>query len=261
VESLKDIEKGMFHPVEINCGNDEIGKLRDAYNIMIKEIDRLIKRVIKEQKIKRKTELNILQEQIKPHFLYNTFDAISALILLEKNKEAYTMIKALGNFYKTSLSSGKEIIPINEEIKTVENYLTILKMRYKDIFTTEFHIDNEIVHYKIPKLILQPFVENAVYHGIKPKGETGIISITACQKENFILFIIEDTGVGMDEEVLQQISIQDDTKTTAHFGIRGTIERLKIFYGVKDVFSIESKKTIGTKVTLTIPIKGESEYV
>ena len=198
-----------------------------------------------------------MQAQIKPHFLYNTFDAISSLALSGRNNEAYRALKALGSYYRTSLSRGSEVITIAEELDVVKNYLTIQQLRYGDIFTANYDIDERAKKYKILKLVLQPLVENALYHGIKLKGESGNINISAKYSEDFITLTVEDDGIGMSEEVLKKI-IQgryDDTKVS--FGLKGTIERLRIFYRVNDLFSIESKEYYGTKVVISIPIEGE----
>ncbi len=255
LESMKNIEKGEFKEVRIPTSNDEIGKLKDGYNMMIQEIQRLIYRIVEEQKVKRKAELDVLQAQIKPHFLYNTFDAISSLALSGKNEEVYTMMKALGSYYRTSLNKGKEIISIKEEIETVKNYLTIQKMRYGDTFSVDFDIDERVYGYKILKLILQPIAENALYHGIRRKGENGSIWISAKHKGEYVHLLVEDDGVGMGKETIDKILNGAIGGKVPGFGIRGTVERLRIFYGVQGIFTIESKEGYGTKVTITIPAK------
>lgn len=157
---MKGVENGEFKEVNIDTGNDEIGKLKNVYNTMIYKIENLIEQIVKEQKIKRKAELDVLQSQIKPHFLYNSFDTISSLALDNRNDEVYKIIKALGNFYRTSLSNGKEVISIEEEIKTVKSYLTIQQIRYDNMFNVNISVDERANKYKILKLILQPLVEN-----------------------------------------------------------------------------------------------------
>ena len=260
LKSMKGVEKGLFKKVDINIGNDEIGKLKDGYNMMICEIEKLINRIVEEQKIKRKAELDILQAQIKPHFLYNTFDAISSLALSGRNEEVYKVIKALGNYYRTSLSKGNEVITIIEEIETVRSYLSIQKIRYGDIFAVKWDIDERANKYKILKLILQPLVENALYHGIKPKGESGIISITTKYMDERLELMVEDDGVGISEETIQRIMRGEKYEVKSGFGLRGTIERLRIFYGIDDVIKIENESGSGTRVTITIPLKGEIAY-
>lgn len=254
LDSMKGVEKGEFEKVNIDAGNDEIGSLRDAYNIMIEEIKKLINKVVHEQKVKRKAELNVLQAQIKPHFLYNTFDAISSLALMGKNDQVYKVMKFLGSYYRVSLSKGSEVISIKDEVEVVRNYASIQQVRYGDIFDIHYDIDDRANNYKIPKLVLQPLVENALYHGIKPKGEKGNITIHVKYLGDFIELSVEDDGVGMDKGTIEQIlnnEVKDEIKS---FGLKGTIERLKIFYGINNPVTIESSEN-GTKVIIRIPAK------
>jgi len=262
LKSMKGIEKGEFKKVEIIAGSAEITKLQDGYNIMIFEIQKLIERKVEDQKIKRKAELDVLQAQIKPHFLYNTFDAISSLALLGRNDEVYKVMKALGNYYRISLNKGREVITIAEEIEVVRNYLTILKVRYGDMFEVDYNIDENATKFKILKLVLQPLVENAIYHGIKPKGEPGKITISANYYGDKVVITVEDNGVGIDEEVMNwQLDSKNAREPNSSFGLSGTIERLRIFYGLNEPVTIESKKYEGTKVIISIPVGEEKENV
>jgi len=254
-ESMKGIEKGEFKKVQIKAGKDEIGKLRDGYNTMVDEIQNLIFKIVEEQKMKRRAELEVLQAQIKPHFLYNTFDAISSLALSGKNQDVYKIMKALGNYYRTSLSKGREIITIGEEIEVVKNYLKIQKYRYEDMFSVEYDVDEEVKNYKILKLVLQPFVENALYHGIRPMQKSGTIFVSAKYYTDFIELSIADDGMGMSQEDVNRLTSGQTARDKTSFGIWGTIERLKILYGEDDVVSIESQLGLGTKVKIKIPVK------
>ncbi|HEY9060543.1 MAG TPA: sensor histidine kinase [Pseudobacteroides sp.] len=264
LKSMKGIQKGKFKEVDIRTGNNEIGQLKDGYNMMIYEIQQLIDRVITEQRIKRKAELNVLQAQIKPHFLYNTLESINSLILMEETEAACNIVDALGSYYRLSLSKGKEVITIGEEIEIVKNYLNIQQIRYADLFSVHYKLDERAGNFKILKLVLQPLVENALYHGIRVKGEHGIITIETEYLEDHIRITVEDDGVGMSEECIRRIlDNSTDTEVTS-FGLRGTIERLRIFYGVDDCFRIESVIGFGTKITILIPISsenGEEKYV
>ena len=257
--AMKGVEKGVFEEVAIISGENEIGKLRDAYNIMIREIKNLIHKVVEDQKIKRKAELDILQAQIKPHFLYNTFDAISSLALSGKNTEVYRVMKALGSYYRISLSKGSEVITLADELEVVKNYLAIQLVRYGDAFSLEYAIDERALPYKIPKLILQPIVENAIYHGIKPKGEKGAIRIEVRLEGDWILLSVFDDGVGMEKSAIDALldsSGQD--RGEKGFGLKGTLERLRIFYGVADPMRIESERWEGTRILLKIPARLEN---
>lgn len=254
LRSMKGIENGEFNKVNIEVGNDEIGKLRDGYNIMVLEIEKLINRIIDEEKVKRKAELSVLQAQVKPHFLYNTLDAMGYLALSGKCDEVYEALEALGGYYRTSLSKGREIITLGEEIDIVKNYFLLQRLRYGDIFTDTYEVDENLLHLKILKLVLQPIAENALYHGIKPKGEKGNIKLTVVLIDNLMKISIEDDGVGMTEEELDRVVSDKIENNNLSFGLRGTIERLRIFYGISQVYEIESRKRYGTKVTIKIPI-------
>ncbi|WP_026485947.1 sensor histidine kinase [Caldanaerobius polysaccharolyticus] len=254
VNSMKGIKDGKFEKVNIITGNDEIGMLKDVYNKMIDEIKKLISDIINEQKIKRKLELEVMQSQIKPHFLFNSFDAISALILMGDTKNASKIVKALGKFYRSFLINGEEIT-IKEELDIINSYLTIQKIRFGDKFNVEKDIDERTLSYKIPKLILQPLVENALNHGIRSKDGQGIISIKALHGDNQIKLIVEDNGKGMSEEKIKEI----ECGKSKGVGLRSTIERLKIYYNSADVVKIYSKINERTKIEITIPINKEEQ--
>lgn len=261
LKSMKGVEKGEFNEVSIKTGKDEIGQLRDGYNIMIREIQNLIKRVITEQKVKRKAELNVLQAQIKPHFLYNTLDSINSLALMGETTSVCNLVEALGSYYRISLSKGKEVITIGQEIDMAENYLKIQKMRYPDLFTAHFILDEKCNSYKILKLVLQPLVENSLYHGIRNKDGGGVITLKTEHLIDSIRITIEDDGIGMSKEYIDQILGNSTEATHTSFGLKGTIERLSIFYGTEDCFHIESEEGIGTRITILIPVdNGNGEY-
>ncbi|WKV08623.1 sensor histidine kinase [Thermoanaerobacterium sp. CMT5567-10] len=255
VNSMKGIKDGKFEKVNIITGNDEIGMLKDVYNKMIDEIKKLIGDIINEQKMKRKLELDVMQSQIKPHFLFNSFDAISALILMNDTKNASKIVKALGKFYRSFLMNGNEEITIKEELDIIKNYLTIQKIRFGDKFNVVINIDERTLSYRIPKLILQPLVENALNHGVRNKDGQGIISIKALYDNDQIKLIVEDNGKGMNEEKIREI----ESSMSKGVGLRSTIERLKIYYNSADVVKIYSKIDEGTKIEITIPINKEDQ--
>jgi two-component system sensor histidine kinase YesM len=239
--------------VNIETGNDEIGKLKNVYNTMICKIENLIEEIVKEQRVKRKAELDVLQSQIKPHFLYNSFDAISSLALDGRNDEVYKIIKALGNFYRMSLSNGKEVITVDEELQTVKSYLTIQQIRYDNMFTVTMDIDERISKYKILKLVLQPLIENSIYHGIKPTRKRGNIFISTSLKSDYVELVVQDDGVGISKDKLSSIQ----NHNIEGIGLHGTIERLNIFYNGKSKFEVKSEVGKGAKVTIYIPIEQE----
>lgn len=254
LKSMKGVQKGEFREVDIRAGSNEIGQLRDGYNMMINEIQQLIHRVITEQRIKRKAELNVLQAQIKPHFLYNTLGSINSLIVMGETEAACDVVDALGSYYRLSLSKGKEVVTIDEEIEIVKNYLKIQQVRYADLFSVCYKLDERAGRYKILKLVIQPLVENALYHGIRAKGEYGVITIETAHMQDHIQITVEDDGVGMSEEDICRILDGSTNAGAASFGLRGTIERLRIFYGLDDCFRIESVLGLGTKITISVPV-------
>jgi two-component system sensor histidine kinase YesM len=260
IESMKKAEKGEFCKVEIASGNDEIGMLRDGYNVMVSEIRNLIEKMLLEQKIKRKAELSALQEQIKPHFLYNSLDVIAYMSMMGKGDDAYNLIIALSNYYRGCLSKGSEVITIMEEVDIVRNYLAIQKARFPGLFEDEYEVDEGVGEVRIVKLILQPLVENALYHGIRPKGETGRIIVKAVRNGGDITLSVEDDGVGMNEEELHKVIGSELEANASSFGLRGTIERLKIYYGNEDIYEISSEKGKGTRIVITIPGEQVNAY-
>lgn len=252
IASMDQVKRGDFSEIQIPERKDEIYHLIEGYNNMITRIEELIDDIIHEQTVKRRYELDVLHEQIKPHFLYNTFDAISYLALSSGNKEIYNIICALGRYYKTSLSKGSEIIPLSREIEIVKNYLYILGFRYNNLFTVNYDIDDSVLEYPILRLTLQPFVENAIYHGIKPKEEPGEIMISVHDTGDIITISIADTGVGMDEEEIKDI-LDNRKENHGSFGIWGTIQRLRLYYNRENVCRITGVPGEGTAVTLFIP--------
>jgi two-component system sensor histidine kinase YesM len=256
INSMKGVEAGEFKKVSINTGNDEIGKLKDVYNAMICKIENLIQQIIEDQKIKRKVELDVLQAQIKPHFLYNSFDTVSSLALDNRNEEVYKLIKSLGSFYRTSLGKGKEVISIKEELQTVKSYLYIQQIRYENLFEFKMDIDERANNYRILKLVLQPLVENSIYHGIKPTRRDGNIFISTSLQKDYIELVVQDDGIGISNKILERIK----NETLGGIGLRGTMERLNIFYNGSAKFEFESKIGCGTKITIHVPIVQEENY-
>lgn len=257
VSTMERVKSGQLEKVSMRSGNREITLLMDGYNVMVNEINELFNKVVKEQETIRKSELQLLQSQIKPHFLYNTFDAISSLALMNKSKEVYEAMLALGSLYRTNLNSGNEVIKIGEEIEAIKNYIKILKIRYDDTFDANIQVDERASKMQIPKLTLQPIVENALYHGIKPKGEHGDIDISVQLENGDVVIKIGDDGVGMSQETAEKIM----TKSSQSFGIRGTVERLRIFYMRTDIMKIQTELGKGTTVILRLPaVTGEDTY-
>ncbi|MHB8062863.1 MAG: sensor histidine kinase, partial [Ruminiclostridium sp.] len=254
IKSMSGIKYRRFEAVTIKTGNDEIGQLKENYNLMINEIQQLIKKVIDEQQTTRKAELSVLYEQIKPHFLYNTLDTIGYMALTEERGKVYDAIENLGSYYKNSLSSGSEMVTIENEINIVKDYLALQKLRYGGLFEDSYNIDSGIKDIQVLKLILQPLVENALYHGIKPLAVGGNIDIVVKRSEENLVFIIKDNGVGMSPEKIAEILDNSQENKRSNFGLRGTLERIRIFYSIKNFANIDSRINKGTTITITIPL-------
>ena len=237
----------------------EMEILKDTYNEMVDEIDDLIEQVYEEEKIKRKTELNALQEQMKPHFLYNTIDAMGYLALSGKSQEVYDALEAFGSYYRILLSKGKELITVREEIEMVRDYLELLKIRYGDELHYVLDVDENICDNYMLKMILQPLVENAVNHGIRPKTTRGMVCVEGKEENGYLCFSVEDDGVGMSAGKMEELQRENLDSNEKSFGLRGTIERIKIFYGQDIDYDIQSTEGKGTVITLRIPVYYEGD--
>ncbi len=243
---------------------DEITELGMSFNIMIGKIKELLDSKIKEQENLKKAELRALQAQINPHFLYNTLDTIIWMAESKKTDQVVKIVSALSNFFRISLSKGMDWITIGEEVERIRSYLTIQKMRYQDILDFKIEINEDVTENTILKLILQPLVENALYHGIKNKRQGGIITIRARrQGMDEILLEVEDNGIGFTPEKLAQLRAEladdsGDIKLESGFGIGNVNKRIRLYYGKPYGLSIESEYTTGTRVTLVIPAKMEA---
>ncbi len=259
VKHMRLAEKGNFLPIKIGHTNieDEIIELQTFFNIMITSIDELTKNIKLEEQLKRRNELSLLQAQIKPHFLYNALDAISALSLINDNETAYKLTQALSGFYRTSLSVGKDFVTVEKEIECIKNYATVLNIRYKDKINIKYNISENILKLKMLKLLLQPIIENCVYHGIRNKHGVGNITITGFREDNMIIFIIEDDGVGITQDRIDNILTGKSRSESNGFGIYNLIEKLTIFNENDNSLQITSEVFRGTTVTIKLRILEE----
>ena len=237
----------------------EMEILESTYNKMVDEIDALIEMVYEEEKIKRKAELNALQEQMKPHFLYNTIDAMGYLALSGKNEEVYDALEAFGSYYRILLSKGREMISVREEAEMVKDYLELQKLRYGDSLHYVLNVAPEIQGTFILKMVLQPLVENSVNHGIRPKETPGVVYVEGIEEDGYLKFTVEDDGVGMDEDKIRELNRENISTNEKSFGLRGTIERMRIFYESDIDYTIKSTKGRGTTIVLRIPVCYEGD--
>lgn len=236
-------------------GTREIVALNKTFISMMHRIQDLTLEVVNEQKEQNKAELKALQNQINPHFLYNTLDSIIYLIDNNENDKAQEMIVALSRFFRISISKGKNIIPVKSEIEHVRNYLKIQKMRFGDTFNYKFEIDENVNDYYVIKLILQPLVENAIVHGLgeTPQKDSDIL-IKSYLKDSYLCFEIIDNGYGILPEKIDEIyEAFRDKNLHRGVGLSNVYQRLRIYYGEQSDIKIESKLDVGTKITIYIP--------
>lgn len=238
--------------------NDEIGQLGNSFNNMITEIRNLIDMVYVEQRRKREAELKTLQAQIKPHFLYNTLYTIQWMAQEHGAQDVVNIVGALGNLFRIGLSKGKEMISVHEELEHVRSYLAIQKARYEDKLTYEVNFDENILNYSVLKLILQPLVENAIYHGINARRGGGKITITAKREDGKLYFSVVDNGIGITKEKLQEIrQLLERTglePVNTGFGILNVHERIQLSFGSEYGLTYTSVYEEGTKVEIWHPL-------
>lgn len=251
VDSMTEVQNGWLHRVSMNVSDDEIGLLKNSYNAMLIEINQLIEELLQKEKTLRMAELDALQEQMKPHFLYNTLDMIRYMALENQTDEVYNMLETLGNFYRRFLSKGSTDLSLGEEIEIVKSYLTLQRTRFEDIFTDEYEIEEGLSSIRVPRLILQPLVENSIYHGIRPKGEHGVIRVTVKRQEDFLFLSIYDNGIGMSAHQRELLFSGKDSRS---FGFQGTIERIRYYYKTEDVFEIHSVEGEYCEIILKLPL-------
>lgn len=254
-DSMKEVEKGNFEKANVTLWQDnEIGSLVNSFNLMTDRIQQLMEQNIAVQEQKRQSELKALRSQINPHFLYNTLDSIIWMAEGEKNKEVVLMTAALARLLRQSISNENEQISIEKEIGYTRSYLIIQQMRYKDKLEYEINVEPAILGEEIINLILQPLVENAIYHGIKYKGSKGKILIKGWGEGDKIIIQVCDNGIGMDQEALANIIDKSKASEGKNgVGIYNVHTRLLLYYGKAYGLQFESIPGEGTIVTVTIP--------
>ena len=261
-DSMKRVQKGDFSAAEIEVYSDnEIGSLTRSFNVMTHKIQDLMAQNIQEQEQKRKIELKALQSQINPHFLYNTLDSIIWMAEGKKNEEVVLMTASLARLLRQSISIENELVTIGQEVEYVRSYLTIQKMRYKDKLEFEINVDPRITHAQIIRLVLQPIVENAIYHGLKYKESKGMLKVHGYELGERIIIDVTDNGVGMDEETLKHI--YDKHKVNYHsngVGVYNVQQRLVLYYGKEYGIIYHSEKGKGTTATVVIPKRQEDVH-
>jgi two-component system sensor histidine kinase YesM len=268
VKAMKVIEKeGSHNPVQINR-SDEIGFLGKSFNRMSERIDYLVNIIYKEKLTRKEAELKALQAQINPHFLFNTLENINWMAQLNGVTEISDTVTALAKLMEASIGKGDKLIPISEELEYIDNYIAILKYRFLDRFVVEKNIAEESLHILIPRLLIQPLIENSISHGLEMIRRQGKITINTYVKEDEVIIEVLDNGIGMSDGELKELISSIDEKidgssTKSGIGLSNVNKRIKLFYGEQYGVRVESSLNEYTKVTVRIPDKAlrvEGEY-
>lgn len=252
-KAVARVEKEDFSYTLNTTSQDEIGELITSFSKMERKLNYLINEVYKSRIKEKEYEMKALQAQINPHFLYNTLSLINWKAIEAGKRDISKITLALSAFYRTSLNKGNNITHISGEIENMRSYLSIQLMLHDDGFDVTEDIDDSILEYTCPNLILQPLIENAIDHGIDvmPEDRRGVISVICKDMDTYIQFVIKDNGIGMTKE--QTVKIL--TKDSKGYGVRNVNERLKLCYGEEYPMIIKSKENTGTEVIITIPKK------
>lgn len=255
ISAIKQVKQGDLKTKVSFSYTDEIGMLGNEYNKMIDELNRLFNKVLQLEIRNRESQIKAMQEKINPHFLYNTLDSIYIKAIKFKDLETAKMIYSLSQIFRLTLNAGRELISVSDEINLMENYLLLQKIRFKDKLDYSIAVDPEILNRKIPKLILQPFVENSIIHGIGNSTAPIKIEIQGHLDGDTLDFIVKDNGVGIPPEILAEIfgEPKEITNTDAKgFAINNVKERLRLYYGEKQSFEITSESGNGVEVKIRI---------
>ena len=253
MESMKTLAKDNEYPRVKIVSNDEIGMIGLEYNKMAENIETLIEKVYKMELTQKQAELEFLQMQINPHFLYNALDTISWMALAKGNMDVSEMTIALAELLRATIKK-ESFITLREEMNTVKDYLLIQQERFGDKISAEYFVEEDAYSCMVPNFILQPVIENAIIHGLEPKIEKGKLSINISIQDEFLTFLVEDNGVGMDEtEILDLYKKCRENNTKQSIGLKNVYRRLLLCYGESSMLKIESNKEQGTRISFLIP--------
>jgi len=265
VTGMKEIQKGTHVDIEMDR-DDELGFITKTFNEMSKEINHLITWIYREQITRKEAQLKALQSQINPHFLFNTLESINWMAMLKNVPEISETVTALSSLMEASIGRDDKLIPLREEFKYIDHYISILKKRFEDRIQLHVYVENDdILEINIPKLLIQPIIENAVYHGIGNINDVGIIRLNTFIRYGVLIIEVVDNGIGMDKESLDKLNeilaLDNDTyfrlrvnEERKSIGLENVNRRIKLFYGEKYGLTINSEKDKFTKVTVSIPI-------
>lgn len=238
-DHMQNAQEQLPEPLQLQVRDDEVGILITRFNEMASRNGQLIHMLLEEKKQQERLKLSLLQSQIKPHFLYNTLDTIYCLVLMGRMEEGSRMTKLLSDYYRHVLSKGMDWVLLSEEVQQTEKYLQIQSIRYHDVLDFKIQVDDNVENIKIPKLTLQPLVENAIYHGIKPLGRKGHLTVHISQRERVLMIRVMDDGIGMSPEEFRE-SIRQEHRSEEGFGLRNVADRLRIYYEEKCTIRLEA---------------------
>ena len=261
--SVREIESGNLDVEIVPSGSYEVEHLGKSIKNMLGRIKVLMSDLVAEHNAKRKSEFDTLQSQINPHFLYNTLDIIVWMIENENSDKAVSIVTALAKFFRISLSKGKNIITVKDEVEHVRNYLMIQNMRFKNRFEYSIDVDEKVLSYSSLKLMLQPLVENAIYHGMEFMDGDGEIDVKVFKEDDSLYFTITDNGLGMSEDMVETLLSKDfvSSKKGSGIGVKNVNERIKLYFGSEYGLKVESEPDEGTKITIHLPavVYGEND--
>lgn len=258
VNGMKRVQQGIFVPITSTLpADDERDLLVDGFNRMSTQIDELIEQVETEQSRKKEAELQALVAQINPHFIYNSLESINSMAVLQGNKSISKMVISLGKLLRISISENQELIPLQMEIEHVRHYMDIQKFRFEDKFSYDLQLSDSLKYFKTQKLIVQPIVENALYHAIEPMEDSGMITIRAQEHGNDIFIYVMDNGPGFDSETLLNMWNKDWGNLKKYrengVGLKNVHERLRIRFGGQYGIMICSSPGFGSTIRIRIP--------
>jgi two-component system sensor histidine kinase YesM len=261
IERMKQVQKGNYTLTDMEAlPMDEVGQLYRAFRMMIQEIDQLIHENYDKQLLIRETQFKALQAQINPHFLYNTLDSVIWLAKVNGQKQIAEILEALGQLFRSSISLKETLITLEEELEIVRSYVTIQKFRFRERLHFEMQIDERYFGCPIPKMSLQPLVENAIHYALEPTDEPSLIRLYAIPGPKRLTLVVEDSGPGMEGDLLEKVRRGEARTRGQGIGLTNIRERLEIAFGDSFGLRIESEKGAGTRVFVDIPMESREMH-
>jgi two-component system sensor histidine kinase YesM len=254
VLAMQNVKNGNLDTAINDLRRDEYQKVYEGFNLMLGELKQLIEDLSNEKSLNKQAEINLIQAQINPHFLYNTLDSIYSIAVIHKVDEIADMASALSKFFRISLSGGKTDTSLKEALDIVKSYVTIQNIRFSDKIQYKVSIPEQHMNITVPKLLLQPIVENSIYHGLEKKKGKGRLTISSSEDEENLSLYIDDDGTGMPMEQLAALekTIRGE-EDNDHFALRNLNKQIMLKYGKSCGLSIKSQYGSGTRVTILLP--------